>query len=1592
MKKFILTAFLLVSSLAFSQGIRYDIGSPGSAGVVTTSGSGLPYLIALPGVTLNWCNYPANAAPCTNFASTYSSLALTTPCPTNQPIVLQGSSSCQGTSDNAGNLGVYTIAGTYSYTLTYGATTFGPFTVSVGGTGGGGGGGAVLETNGTPNALQSLLNLVQGTGISLTNVGGAVNIVNTGVLGATSNGGLVQSGFTLGLRLDCSVNQVPTWSGTAWLCGTAGTGTVTGSGTPGIFPVWSGPSTIGNSALQSVTSPNGLQYTTGTGQYFQIDSGQLSWNTGVSGSGNILIQNTFSPGAGNNAGGIKIIAAPTTGNACAGSAWLIGGSGGFPAGLATIDAEGACNDGFGAGAASLDLTAGTTAANNTGGNINLTPGTGGFGNGQVVITRGGLVTQGTAASSFGGAVTVSGNLTVVGTCTGCSTYPTGTGIPQVSGGSSWGSTLSETGSGNVVLSNNPVLVTPNLGTPSTLVLTNATGAPTWNQNTTGTAANLTGCTPSTAGSVCIWNGSAWTLFAGNTSGTASLQENASGVPTWGSGSATTFQVNGTGLISATTVNFLNSAATDGITLTFTNGSAGQVTLGFTGTLTNAGLANPATTVNSQTCTLGSTCTIPFQTNTVNNTSQAGINLKPSTVNAVGLTATPTNTGTNVDTFEITGGSYSGNAAGLYGTPSITVNALTATTYNGGTWTGTWPGSPTISGNPTFSGSPVFNMTGGPFCVQETAGVLSSTGVACGSGGGGSISGTQNYVAYFATTSTLGSVGSAISGQTVVFQSGAPPIASSPSLVDSTTSPVVTTPYTVQCDSSSTIIDRAHIVRLGTGSSVVTVPLSSGLGCSGLVTTLRNDSATAVTVNKTSTDTFTIFNGSANLDSQTTFQLASGHTVTISQSQTGIWEVAIAEGGTIYSLTAGSGLSGGTITTTGTIAIAAGGVTNGMLAGSIALSNLATQSGNTVVANFTGSTAAPVAYAMASCSGNNDAEIYTTSTGLGCGTNFGQLNVASTWTTNQTLTGHLVISSHDLTIPLACADTSGSGTVQVCNTSPTFVPAAGDRIAYTTTTANTGTGLTVNVNSLGAKSVAKWQNSTTIAANDVRANTQVILSYDGTNWELDTIGNSPAGTGTVTHSLGALTSTAFMTGNGSADSQTPSATSTLSSGGNAVFAGTITATLGTLSGNGAASTSGLILTGSAYTAGSATTNFPQLYLNSGASGPTTFSANGTQFGINPVSGFAGNDIDLHVPNGGASVWTVNYQGLTTIVPSASVGGAVNYLKILSPAAEATTGWLLNVDTTAGSGGAEPNSFRVGSDGFAQMQVCTLGVGGAAAGVDVFGSAIACSALAASPLHKNIFTSANAAHDLITAVQTSTAATGNMIELSNATAAGTGFNFEAYYSAVTGTDGSHSGGTLEWSVNGQGDASGRTFTATTNIVINGGTALTTTNQTGTGNLVLATNATLANPTMTTPTLGAATATSLLATGIIDGTAPITVTSGTTANLGTTYKSGYTFNQEATAGTGVTYTLPATALGLQYCVRNSIVSGTGAADTGVLTVYPAASSYVILNGVRNTIGGGGTHGVASGGAAGDSACFVAVDATDWEIFVIRGTWTAN
>lgn len=104
----------------------------------------------------------------------------------------------------------------------------------------------------------------------------------------------------------------------------------------------------------------------------------------------------------------------------------------------------------------------------------------------------------------------------------------------------------------------------------------------------------------------------------------------------------------------------------------------------------------------------------------------------------------------------------------------------------------------------------------------------------------------------------------------------------------------------------------------------------------------------------------------------------------------------------------------------------------------------------------------------------------------------------------------------------CADTSGSGTAQVCNTVSSFTPTGNPSscVVYQTTTTNSGTGLTLNVNSLSAKSIAipgasGW--TTTLTAGIIPANKPSWVCYDGTNWDYMQTGTSASGGSGVTGS-------------------------------------------------------------------------------------------------------------------------------------------------------------------------------------------------------------------------------------------------------------------------------------------------------------------------------------------------------------------------------------------------------------------------------------------------------------------------------------------
>lgn len=78
--------------------------------------------------------------------------------------------------------------------------------------------------------------------------------------------------------------------------------------------------------------------------------------------------------------------------------------------------------------------------------------------------------------------------------------------------------------------------------------------------------------------------------------------------------STEIQVNGVDTLAQSPLNLRTSSGAGQVTVT--NPSAGNVQFA---------VATPQTTVNTQTCTLGSSCTIPFQIAGVNNASQSGLN-------------------------------------------------------------------------------------------------------------------------------------------------------------------------------------------------------------------------------------------------------------------------------------------------------------------------------------------------------------------------------------------------------------------------------------------------------------------------------------------------------------------------------------------------------------------------------------------------------------------------------------------------------------------------------------------------------------------------------------------------------------------------------------------------------------------------------------------------------------------------------------------------------------------------------------------------------------------------------------------------------
>ncbi len=109
------------------------------------------------------------------------------------------------------------------------------------------------------------------------------------------------------------------------------------------------------------------------------------------------------------------------------------------------------------------------------------------------------------------------------------------------------------------------------------------------------------------------------------------------------------------------------------------------------------------------------------------------------------------------------------------------------------------------------------------------------------------------------------------------------------------------------------------------------------------------------------------------------------------------------------------------------------------------------------------------------------------------------------------------TAHGIAGPLSCADATGSTTAYTCTTTPTFTPAAKDCIYFTPQTTNTAAS-TLNVNSSSAAAVQKWL-GTGVASGDLPGGKTQTACYDGTNWQVSTIGNAPSGGGACSAGTG-----------------------------------------------------------------------------------------------------------------------------------------------------------------------------------------------------------------------------------------------------------------------------------------------------------------------------------------------------------------------------------------------------------------------------------------------------------------------------------------
>ena len=276
------------------------------------------------------------------------------------------------------------------------------------------------------------------------------------------------------------------------------------------------------------------------------------------------------------------------------------------------------------------------------------------------------------------------------------------------------------------------------------------------------------------------------------------------------------------------------------------------------------------------------------------------------------------------------GSGTNTATALTGTPSITVNAVTATTYNGGALSGTFTGSPTLSGNPSFTGTPTFSNAlalGSSTATTQTVGD-NTTKIA-----------TTAFVLANAATNPMTTLGddtaggasgafARIAGPTAAgvyvkteIPSGGAATAETYNLTGVKPNPQTGTTYTYL--STDATQDRGNYTTFSNASAIaVTLPQagSTGFGSNWVNRSCDIGAGTATITPTTSTISYTT--GSAYTSGATTLALTTGQCATIYSDNTNYFANVQSSGaGGVTSIATTAPITGGTITTTGTIACA-----------------------------------------------------------------------------------------------------------------------------------------------------------------------------------------------------------------------------------------------------------------------------------------------------------------------------------------------------------------------------------------------------------------------------------------------------------------------------------------------------------------------------------------------------------------------------------------------------------------------------------------------------------------------------------------------